>query len=380
MGAAMKRLTQARRAFFAVLALALAVLPFLLRRQPVSAPWLTVAGCGAGGGGGSAGAGKWIGRGATGGAFDAELTENRTLGGDYEYDQLSLNLSKKVANSHTFSVGMGWKSSSFEIAPYVTSADYYGTKTEQVGGFGDLSLGWTHSFGDVGQWSGGMSLALPTGQWDIKRNFSNAESYTPWMPPETQPGTGHWILTGTVERTFDKDWGLWLVGGSYSAAFARKSDCGTSSDAEVRYAQCQEDHADALTWKLWELRHNTSSAYHGAPGTSATMSDVVSAYAHVALREETAMHSLGATLSVPLTSSGWWDRGPSGVGSRLVQSQDITLKLSYGAEISIDPRNYPLFFSIGLPFKLNRMLEGNDWNPGAPQNTVFTAGIKATFL
>ena len=370
-----------RRCALALTATALALAPFLTQSRPgADVAWLAVAGCGAGGGGGSAGAGKWIGRGATGGAVDVELTQNRTIGGDYDYQQLSLGVSRKVASVHTLSLGLGWKSNTFEISPYMTSADYFGTKTEQTGGFGDLSLGWSRTFGDVGQWSGGITATLPTGQWDIKRNFSNADRYAPWLTPDVQPGSGHYGLSATIERTFDKDWGLWLVGGSYSAAFARTSECGTSSSPALRYAQCQEDHPSALTWRLWELRHNTSDEYHGAPGTSATQSDVVSAYAHVAVREETAMHSLGATLSVPLGPSASWDRGPNGPGSLLTEHQDVSLKLSYGVEISIDPRNYPLFFSIGLPFKLNPMLEGKDWNPGVPQNTVLTAGIKATFF
>lgn len=370
-----------RRSALILSASALALAPLLtLSGHRPDVAWLSVAGCGAGGGGGSAGAGKWIGRGATGGAVDVELTDNRTIGGDYEYNQVSLGLSKKVDGANTFSLGMGWKSNTFEISPYMTSADYFGTKTEQTGGFGDLSLGWSRTFGDVGQWSGGLSFTLPTGQWDIKRNFSNADKYAPWLNPSVQPGSGHYGASASVERTFDKDWGLWLVGGSYSAAFARESECGSSSDPAVRYAQCQEDHPSALTWRLWGLRHNTSDDYHGAPGTSATQSDVVSAYAHAAIREETAMHSAGATLTVPLGPSRSWDRGPNGPGSLMTESQDIMLKLSYGVEISIDPRNYPLFFSIGLPFKLNSMLAGRDWNPGAPQNTILTAGIKATFF
>ncbi len=374
---------RARRVLLIGAGLALVALPFAFGSMPESvgdSSWERIAGCGAGGGGGAAGAGKWIGRGATGGAVDLEILSNRTIGGDYQYDALAANLSHKTLNAGSFSLGLSWKSNTFEIDPYKTSSDYSGTKTQVTGGFGDLSLGWSKGFGDVGQYSGSVTLSLPTGQHDIKRIFSNGDNFVPWMPPEAQPGSGHYSLTGGLERTIDKDWGLFVLGGSYTASFARDISCGSSSNPDTRLAECQDEAPEALTWRIWELHHNLQYDYHGAPGTGATQPDAASLYAHVAYREETAFHSLGATLSLPMGPSIHWDKGPSGVGSLRVASQDVTLKLSYGLEVSLNPQNYPLFFSVGLPYRIWKFEgEGREWSP-IPTNYILTAGFRGTFL
>lgn len=347
----------------------------------LDATWAAIGGCGAGGGAGSAGAGKWIGRGATGGLYDLQLMQNRTVGGDYIYDATGLDVSTKIFQEYTVGISFSWKANAFEIDPYKTGSDAYGTKTEVVGGFGDLGLSLSRNFGDLNQHLVGLSLALPTGRWDIKRTFDNVDpvSPTPWMPPQVQPGTGHYSLGLALETTVDRDWGLYILGGSYTAAWAKAAPCGSGASSDLdRFRACQEETPSAWAWNPLDLRHNQDDDYHGAPGTGATQSDVLALNAHVAYKEETATQSVGASLSIPLAPVWYWEKGPSGPAGTAHRSQDATFKLSYGLEINLDPRNFPIFLAVGVPFVLNPILDGE--LPDEPPNYVFSAGLKGTFL
>lgn len=349
--------------------------------DPRDAAWSAIGGCGAGGGAGSAGAGKWIGRGATGGRYDLQLMQNRTLGGDYIYDATGIDVSTKVLQNYTVGASFSWKANTFEIDPYKTGSDAYGTKTETVGGFGDLGLSLSRNFGDMNQHMASLSVGLPTGRWDIKRTLDNTDIVTgkPWMPPQVQPGTGHLTMGVTGETTVDRDWGLFIFGGSYTAAWAKAAPCGKdASNAAESYKDCQENTPSAWSWNPADWRHNQDDDYHGAPGTGATTSDVLSLYAHAGYKEESATQSVGASLSIPMAPSYYWEKGASGPGGTVHRSQDVTLKLSYGVEINLDPRNFPIFLAFGVPFVLNPIADGE--MPNEPPNYVFTMGIKGTFL
>ena len=198
------------------------------------------------------------------------------------------------------------------------------------------------------------------------------------MPPQAQPGTGHYTLGLTLETTIDRDWGLYVLGGNYTAAWAKAAPCGSSSDPLTRFHQCQESTPSAWTWNPADLRHNQDDDYHGAPGTGATQSDVLSLYGHVGYKEEMATQSAGVTLSVPMAPTYYWDKGPSGPAGTVHRNRDVTLKLSYGVELNLNPRNYPIFLAVGVPIVLNPVLDGDF--PHEPPNYVFTAGIKGTFL
>lgn len=348
--------------------------------DPRDAAWNAIGGCGAGGGAGSAGAGKWIGRGATGGRYDLQVMQNRTLGGDYVYDATALDISTKIFEAYTIGLSGSWKANTFEIDRYKTGSDPYGTKTEVVGGFGDLGLSVSRNFGDMNQHMVGLSMGLPTGRHDIKRMFDNTDPSDglPWMPPQVQPGSGHYTLGLSAETTIDRDWGLYILGGSYSAAWAAAAPCGTTGGTLERYKECQEHTPSAWTWNPADLRHNQDSDYHGAPGTGATQADNLSVYAHVGYKEEMATQSGGISLSIPLAPTYSFEKGPGGPGSTVRKSQDVTLKLSYGVELNLNPRNFPVFLAVGVPWTLNPLADGK--LPEVPPNYIFTVGLKGTFL
>lgn len=364
-----------------------------------SAFWSNVGGCGSAGGGAAAGAGKWMGRGATGGLVDLELLSNKTLGGDYLYTTVALNSTFRHPGWPAWSAGLSlnWKAATFEYEGYKTGADPVPALERQAGGFGDLGLSAGRLFGDANSHSLSVSGSLPTGQHDIMRLHQKAgaaglpDDDRRWLSPFAQPGSGLYSLGVTYEYTRDRDWGLFVFGGSYTAAFAWDNwgcrEDGVSVDVKVM--DCRYRRPSPLTWRLWELRHQgwyadpaewTESG--GAPGTGATGGDAVSLYAYAGRREELSTQSAGLTLNVPLSPVYYWERGPGGalpndyrVDTR-IRTNDYTLKLSAGVEIAHP--GFPVFLSVGVPWRLNDIADrGRLVNP---MNYIGTLGVKGSFF
>jgi hypothetical protein len=357
------------------------------------AAWRNIGGCGASGGGSAAGAGKWIGRSVTGGLVDLEVLSNKTLGGDYTYSTngASLTFHRPSLPNYTAGVSLGWKSATFEYEGYKTASDPTPPALHQTGGFSDLGLSLNRLFGNENEHSLGLSVSLPTGKHDIKRlhrKFQAGDDVR-WINPFAQPGSGLYTTGLSYEYTRDRDWGLFIFGGSYTAAFAwdnqacREAPLATVND---KVAYCQEASPSALTWKLWELKHQpwgfsaprNWAESPGAPGTGATGADGVSMYAHVGHKEEGSAKSAGLTLQVPLAPTYWWEYGPSPDNkvSTRIRVYDVTLKLSLGMEIS-NPR-FPIFFAVGVPWVLNDIADrGRLVNP---QSYVGTVGFRGTFF
>lgn len=358
-----------------------------------SAAWHNIGGCGASGGGAAAGAGKWIGRSVTGGLVDLEVLGNRTLGGDYSYTTTgaAFTLHNPAWPNYTAAVSLGWKTATFEYEGYKTASDPTPPAVHQVGGFSDLGLSLNRLFGNENEHSVGLSASLPTGRHDIRRLHRKLQAGDDvrWLNPFAQPGTGLYTAGASYEYTHDRDWGLFVFGGSYTAAFAwQNNDCREAALNTVneRVAYCQQASPSALTWKLWQLKHQpwgftaprSWSESPGVPGTGATGADVVSLYAHVGHKEEGSAQSAGLTLQLPLAPTYWWEYGPSPdnkVSTRM-RTYDVTLKLSMGLEIS-NPR-FPVFVAVGVPWVLNDVVDrGRLVNP---QNYVGTVGFRGTFF
>jgi hypothetical protein len=357
------------------------------------AAWHNIGGCGASGGGAAAGAGKWIGRSVTGGLVDLEVLANQTLGGDYSYSTTgaAFTFHKPSLPNYTASVSLGWKAATFEYEGYKTASDPTPPDFHQTGGFSDLGLSLNRLFGNENEHSVGLAVSLPTGKHDIKRlhrKFQAGDDVR-WVNPFAQPGTGLYTSGLSYEYTRDRDWGLFVFGGSYTAAFAwQNNDCRDAPLATVneKVAYCQDASPSPLTWKLWELKHQpwgfsgpqTWGESDGVPGTGATGADAVSVYAHVGHKEEGSAKSAGLTLQVPLAPTYWWEYGPSPDNkvSTRVRVYDVTLKLSLGLEIS-NPR-FPVFVAVGAPWSLNQVADrGRLVNP---QSYVGTVGFRGTFF
>lgn len=387
-------------------ALLLVAAAFLIRHEmtaarkgfgPEVAVWNNIGGCGSSGGGAAAGAGKWVGRGVSGGLVDMEVLSNSTIGGDYLYFALagSATLHFPAHPSYTVGLSSSLKSNHFEYSGYKTAEDFTSLQPRTTGGSGDLGLSLNKLFGNENEHSLGLTVSLPTGQHDIKRlhlkGFNAGGDDIRWMNPFVQPGSGLYNLGLSYEYTKTKDWGLLVFGGSYTSAWAWdnqgcRDDLPGNATVTQRVYSCQNAAPSALTWKIWELRHQPFYGdvkdwkdSYGAPGTGATGADGVSMYGYVGHKEESSTQNVGLTLSVPLSPTYYWEYGPAGPNfplSTRIRTNDYTLKLSTGLEIT-NP-NFPVFLSLGIPYKLNDIMARGRLVD--PQNYIATMGIRGTFF
>jgi hypothetical protein len=357
--------------------------------------WSNIGGCGSAGGGAAAGAGKWMGRGATGGLVDLEVLSNKTLGGDYLYTTVGVTSVFHYPRwpSWTAGLSLGWKAATVEYEGYKAGTDDIPALERQAGGLGDLGLSINRLFGNSNEQSLGLSFTLPTGQHDIKRLHRKGlpDDDRRWLTPFAQPGSGLYNLGLTYEYTRDRDWGLFVFGANYSAAFAWDNwSCREEgSTVDVQVLDCQAERPSGLTWKLWELQHQewgadpaTWSRSEGAPGTGATGADVASLYAYAGKREELSTQSVGLTFTAPLSPTYYWEEGPGGAEpndhrvSTRIRTNDYVLKLSAGVEISHP--GFPVFLSVGVPWRLNDIADRGRLTE--PMNYIGTLGVKGSFF
>ncbi|MDB5051046.1 MAG: hypothetical protein JWO30_4117 [Fibrobacteres bacterium] len=363
------------------------------------AVWNNIGGCGSSGGGAAAGAGKWVGRGVSGGLVDLEILQNETIGGDYLYSAMASTFTFHSPShpNYTLGLSMGLKHNEYEFEGYKAGEDLTSRQQRNTGGFADLGLSFNRIFGNENEHSVGLSVSLPTGQHDIKRFLlkgpvtGNTYDDIRWANPFVQPGSGLYNLGLSYEWTKTKDWGLLVFGGSYTAAFAWdnmgcRDEGPETKSVNDRVLSCQAASPSALTYKVWELKHqpwgdpNPDSWMdsYGAPGTGATGADGISMYGYIGHKEEASTQNVGLTFSAPLAPTYYWEYGPTPnerVSTR-IRTNDYTLKLSAGLEIT-NP-NFPIFLSVGLPYVLNDIVERGRLVD--PQNYVATVGIKGTFF
>jgi hypothetical protein len=375
-------------------------LPALRANGPQAAVWNNIGGCGSSGGGAAAGAGKWVGRGVSGGLVDMEILGNETLGGDYLYSAYASTFTFHSPSHPNYTAGLslGLKFNNYEYEGYKAGEDLTSRLARDVGGFSDLGLSFNRIFGNENEHSLGLSVSLPTGQHDIKRLHQkgqvtgNAYDDVRWANPFVQPGSGLYNLGVSYEWTKTKDWGLLVFGGSYTSAWAWdnwgcRDDLPATKSTNDRVLSCQAAGPSPLTYKLWELKHqpwgnpNPESWLdsYGAPGPGGTGADGLSCYGYIGHKEEASTQNVGLTLSIPMAPTYYWEYGPGTNDSRVstrIRTYDYTLKLSTGLEIT-NP-NFPVFLSVGLPYKLNDVVGRGRLVD--PQNYIATVGVKGTFF
>jgi hypothetical protein len=171
------------------------------RLQGLLASWETVGGCGAGSSTGAGGGLKWIGRSVTGGAFQLQ-----TLG-TYLHLQDGYNLTLTTQVSRDLSEK--WNAGFAVPLLYKYYRDYYRLPVDiSNGGVGDVSVFVTRRFGEINDTSLTLLLGLPTGVHDAK--YKND-----YLTQEKQLGLGKFTGSATLDHTFDKTWGLIVLGGSF---------------------------------------------------------------------------------------------------------------------------------------------------------------------
>jgi hypothetical protein len=97
---------------------------------------------------------------------------------------------------------------------------------ETIGGLSNLNIEYKRKFGQTNAGTMMMSLGVPTGKYDHRRDFmgTSAAIQKMFVVPELQTGNGLFSLSLGTQYSLDKDWGMIMVGGSYTAMFAKVKD------------------------------------------------------------------------------------------------------------------------------------------------------------
>ena len=121
-------------------------------------PWASIGGCGAGGSGGGSGDGiKWIGNHVGGGLIDVETMMKWSGGENFINYGTTVRISGKPFQNITAGISLPQINHKRGEVQYQSNQP---PNDRQTGGFGDLSIDITKTFGAIGQFSLALSLSL----------------------------------------------------------------------------------------------------------------------------------------------------------------------------------------------------------------------------
>ncbi|MBD3320627.1 MAG: hypothetical protein GF350_05990 [Chitinivibrionales bacterium] len=245
-------------------------------------PWKSIGGCGVGGGSATGGASvRWIGRGAPGALLDMEMrlgksVINATGGGmasrNYTTIPLTFGFHPHIMDL-TLSMPLQWKEE-------ITSE----SSEKKIAGIGDISFSLAKGLGMEGQLQVQWGLTLPTGRADI---YDLGHQL---VVSDMQLGSGVFGTNLAVDYTITREWGMVMVGGTYSTALLYLSTTETTWDYEL-------ERAESVRKKLAWARDKTFSYINDK---EVRRSDMIDIHAYLGIKREYTMHSFGITPSVPI--------------------------------------------------------------------------------
>jgi hypothetical protein len=176
-----------------------------VRATPVLASWGDIGGCGAGGGASSSTGGgvKWVGRGVQGGLIDVQCLASETFVHGNEFTFFNVRLGTRALT--------GWNFGLYVPVLYkIGDVTVLGaTRTAHMAGFGDVSVEASRKLGITGAHLLTLGASAPSGAWDAVRRGVV-------LPQHLQLGSGTLGVSGAYEYTFDRDWGLAILGAGAS--------------------------------------------------------------------------------------------------------------------------------------------------------------------
>jgi len=338
--------------------------------MPSITPWANIGGCGAGGSGGGSGDGiKWVGFGVSGGLIDAEIMPKYNFGQNFQTLSIAPRLSFKPTYTTTIGISIPFTSKSGEVQPKTN----FEPSNRTTGGLGDISVDISKAVGMSGEYSIDLSLALPTGQYDIQRG-SDAATFI--LPTSLQKGGGIYSASLDVSRSMDVEDGIWLFNVTLGYPFNIKFN-GRNEMLDTRY----EDYAN--------LKNNRRFYYYFKPYGENDLGDYtppsVSGGVNYGYKGVAGyVHSWGATFGVPLGVA--WIHSP--YTTIYAPSPDPDFKawsaaLVYGLEFS--RQKFPVFMAVSLPIHDKSspdspgQWDGPDWKDFGNQWTL-ALGIKTTMF
>ncbi len=346
-------------AFAAVFALGALVAQTAMRQScggvsgmlPEQTPWTSVGGCGAGGSGGGAADGiRWLGLGVSGGLLDVEVLPKYNFGQNFKNLTIAPRFSFKPSNWLPF---VNYSTTMGVSVPIVSKSGEVQFRTNQpandrtTGGLGDVSVDIMRSVGLNVKFDLQLSLAFPTGQYDVKRGPDAASEF---LPTSLQKGGGTCGATFTLGHSRDIEDGMWMFEVGYSHPFNMRLISGKNSfigdgDDEAEEGEYFAAYYDSTDNKRFHYRFKPygENDLGGFSPPSAT-ANVYFVYRGV----EHYVHSFGLALSAPLAVA--WI--PSEKTSEYNPRPDPDHKtwnaaFVYGLEFSA--AKYPIFLGISLP-------------------------------
>lgn len=347
---------------------------------PAMVPWANIGGCGAGGSGGGGGGAKWVGYGVSGGLLDIEMIYGKTIGQNFFESQLQTRFSGKPTWTTDLGLSIPIVSKISEMQP-VSNQDprYYIT-----GGLGDMTVDWSKSLGMEGQYSLGLSLTLPTGQYDIKRG---KDASTEFLSSSLQKGGGLYNASLTLGWTKDVEDGIWLVDLSYAHPFNMKLFTGRNQFMNEYWSEYK--HYEDSTGSSQRDRFYYHVKPYGESDLGGITPPSLTLSAYFGYRGvEHFVHSWGITFSAPLDTTYIPGEPTTSYKPRPDPDHKAwTATFNYGLEFSRS--KFPVHLFVSLPFNDKGYEEGNPkktygWD--APdmkdfmQQWTFSIGMKTTMF
>jgi hypothetical protein len=246
-------------------------------------PWAAIGGCGAGGGAKGGAAIEWMGQGVSGGYVDIELmpsfTSTPKMPGGSIVESQSVAIPFTVyshLSNYTIGLILPFQSITSSMAPGAISTT----------GLGDITLSISKPLGVENQYTLTSSFALPTGRYDIFHDADNA----PLVASAGQIGTGVLSATLSLNRTKDKEWGLYLLGIEYSAGLWRRKT------TEYTYDLLSNHHTSVK--RGWEWARNGGFTYENE--IHVVSSDNLGLKAIGVIKSNHIHHSFHAKFNMPM--------------------------------------------------------------------------------
>ncbi|MBD3346429.1 MAG: hypothetical protein GF401_15355 [Chitinivibrionales bacterium] len=245
-------------------------------------PWKGIGGCGVGGGSATGGASvRWIGRGVPGAMLDMEVRLAKSVINDAGGGMASRrNTTIPITfgfHPHildfTLSMPLQWKEA-------ITSE----SSEKKIAGVGDISLSLAKKLGMEGQMQAQLGFSLPTGRADI---YDLGHEL---VVSDMQLGSGVFGANLGLDYTITKEWGMVMLGGSYSTGLLYFKTTATQWDYELGRA---EPTTKELAW-------GRDKAFSYINDKEVRRSDMIDVHAYIGIKRQHLMTSFGVTPSFPL--------------------------------------------------------------------------------